>query len=56
MRERLNSFFWSNTWEMSNREAFAYGVAKTGPVIISAGVIMVVAFGGLMMSIPLWDE
>jgi len=41
----------------SDRQALAYGVAKTGPVITSAGVIMAVAFGGLMLSeIPMLNQ
>jgi uncharacterized membrane protein YdfJ with MMPL/SSD domain len=40
-----------------DREALAYGVAKTGPVITSAGIIMAVAFSGLMLSsIPMLNQ
>lgn len=40
-----------------DKEAIAYGVAKTGPVITSAGIIMAVAFGGLMMSdVPMLNQ
>jgi len=34
----------------SDRASFAYGVGKTGPVITSAGWVMAIAFGGLMLS------
>jgi len=40
-----------------DRAAFAYGVAKTGPVITSAGIIMAIAFSGLMLSdIPMLNQ
>lgn len=42
---------------MSDRDAFVYGVARTGPVITSAGIIMAIAFSGLMMSsIPMLNQ
>jgi uncharacterized membrane protein YdfJ with MMPL/SSD domain len=41
----------------SDRDALAYGVAKTGPVITSAGIIMAIAFLGLMLStIPMLNQ
>jgi len=40
-----------------DRDAFIYAVAKTGPVITSAGIIMAVAFSGLMLSrIPMLNQ
>eukprot|EP00931_Biecheleriopsis_adriatica_P042798 TRINITY_DN24413_c0_g1_i1.p1 TRINITY_DN24413_c0_g1~~TRINITY_DN24413_c0_g1_i1.p1 ORF type:complete len:889 (-),score=156.04 TRINITY_DN24413_c0_g1_i1:15-2651(-) len=41
----------------TDRQAFVLGVAKTGPVITSAGIIMAVAFSGLMLSsIPMLNQ
>jgi uncharacterized membrane protein YphA (DoxX/SURF4 family) len=41
----------------SDREAIANGVARTGPVITSAGIIMAIAFGGLILSdVPLLNQ
>merc|ERR1712050_512811 len=40
-----------------DRESIAYGVAKTGPFITSAGIIMAIAFSGLMLSpIPMLNQ
>jgi putative drug exporter of the RND superfamily len=40
-----------NTWKgMENNEAIAQGISKTASVITGAGVIMIIAFGGLLFS------
>ncbi|MHA2366576.1 MAG: MMPL family transporter, partial [Candidatus Hodarchaeales archaeon] len=40
-----------NTWNgMENNEAIAQGLSKTGRIITGAGIIMMVAFGGLIFS------
>ncbi|MHA2098321.1 MAG: MMPL family transporter, partial [Candidatus Kariarchaeaceae archaeon] len=40
-----------NVWEgMETNEAIAQGIGKTGRIITGAGLIMMVAFGGLMFS------
>jgi len=42
---------------LSDRDAIAVGVSKTGPVITSAGIIMAVAYSGLLMSdIPILNQ
>jgi uncharacterized membrane protein YdfJ with MMPL/SSD domain len=42
---------------LSDRAALEQGVAKTGPVINNAGLIMAVAFSGLMLSsIPMMNQ
>mmetsp|Transcript_33049 Transcript_33049/g.71919 ORF Transcript_33049/g.71919 Transcript_33049/m.71919 type:complete len:913 (-) Transcript_33049:6-2744(-) len=42
---------------LDDRAAIAGGVAKTGPVITSAGIIMAIAFSGLMAStIPMLNQ
>jgi RND superfamily putative drug exporter len=45
--ERIKENVWNG---MENNEAIAYGIAKTGRIITGAGLIMMVAFGGLMFS------
>ena len=35
---------------MDDKEAIAEGLSKTGRIITGAGVIMMIAFGGLMLS------
>ena len=40
-----------NVWEgMENNEAIAEGIDKTGRIITGAGIIMMIAFGGMMFS------
>jgi len=42
---------------LSDRDAISVGVSKTGPVITSAGIIMAVAYSGLLMSdIPILNQ
>ena len=40
-----------NVWKgLDNKEAIAQGIDKTGRIITGAGIIMMIAFGGLMFS------
>eukprot|EP00929_Paragymnodinium_shiwhaense_P075347 TRINITY_DN38514_c0_g2_i1.p1 TRINITY_DN38514_c0_g2~~TRINITY_DN38514_c0_g2_i1.p1 ORF type:complete len:890 (-),score=124.98 TRINITY_DN38514_c0_g2_i1:265-2934(-) len=42
---------------LGDRDALAEGLSKTGPIITNAGVIMAVAYGGLMFSsIPMLNQ
>ncbi|MHA2276195.1 MAG: MMPL family transporter, partial [Candidatus Kariarchaeaceae archaeon] len=45
--ERIKENVWNG---MENNEAIAHGLDKTGRIITGAGLIMMVAFGGLMFS------
>ncbi|MHA2250516.1 MAG: MMPL family transporter [Candidatus Kariarchaeaceae archaeon] len=45
--ERIKENYWNG---MSNEEAIAEGIDKTARVITGAGIIMVIAFGGMMFS------
>jgi RND superfamily putative drug exporter len=45
--ERIRENIWNG---MENNEAIAKGIDKTGRIITGAGIIMMIAFGGLMLS------